>query len=96
MSLTLPTIHINGTSGRELREGYDTAADALHDFVDRWGAITFNARDYYVQDDAAFEKAREQREEIGRHIAAVREYLDAHREHLFECVSSHEALKATA
>jgi len=84
-----PTIHLNGTSERNLKEGYNAAADALEDFIERWGAVEFNARDYYVQDgwptaDTAYSEAREERDEMGAHIRAVQDYLQRIRESLYD------------
>lgn len=60
-TLTLPTVHMNGTPARMLLEGYDTAMEKLQDAMDAMSAIEFNARDYYVQGSDAFEKAREEK-----------------------------------
>jgi len=59
--MTLPTIHMNGTSAKMLLEGYDTAMEKLQDAMDSISKIEFNARDYYPQGPGAFEQAREER-----------------------------------
>ena len=82
MPLTLPTIHSNGTSANDLKAEYDAAADALYAFREAWQRITCNARDYYVQGPDAFTKARDERDDISRHIIAIGTYLDEIREHL--------------
>lgn len=79
----LPLVHLNGTRKKTLLDGYDQAADKLHDFIEAWGGIEFNARDYYPNGPEAWTAARDARDEMNRHIRAVREYLDAHREHLY-------------
>jgi len=83
MTITLPTVHLNGTSKTDLRAEYDAAADALHGFVQKWGAITCNGRDYYVQGPDAYGKARDEREAMGKNITEVINYLQAVREHLY-------------
>lgn len=80
---TLPTIHSNGTGVQTLRAGYDAAADALHVFVEAWGQIEFNARDYYIQGPDAYTAARDERDAMNAKIRDVRTYLDTIREHLY-------------
>lgn len=67
-----------------LLEGYSNAADALQDFIKAWGSIEFNARDYYVQGDSAFDDARTEREEISRKIRELRTYIDNHLRHIHD------------
>lgn len=45
--ITLPIVHLNGTSARDLTEGYWHAAVAVSDALAAIGKIEFNARDYY-------------------------------------------------
>lgn len=82
MPLTLPTIHLNGTSAKDLKAEYDAAADALVAFREAWQRITCNPRDYYVQGPDAYPKARDERDQIACHIVAIVDYLDEIREHL--------------
>jgi hypothetical protein len=78
MNITPPIIHLNGTSALNLLSDYAAADDAFFKFVDAWGQIQFNARDYYPKGPEYFEAARDHREEISRRIAEIREYLTAH------------------
>ena len=58
--MTLPTVHINGTSKKELMAGYRAQLDALEKALDsmRWNSP--NGRDYYPQGpDAINEAAKE-------------------------------------
>ena len=80
MNTPLPTIHLNGTSRQTLAQGYDAADDALYEFINAFGAIEFNARDYYVQGPEAWSAARDARDEINRKIRDIKQYIDAHRE----------------
>lgn len=82
--ITLPTVHMNGTGKKTLMEGYDGAADALLAFADAFGRIEFNARDYYVQGSDAYPKARDNRDAINLKIREIRDYIDAHREYLYD------------
>lgn len=77
---TNPTIHLNGTSGKDLEESYGNAADKLEDFCEAWGQIEFNARDYYVQGPEAYTAARKERDEAAAKIREVRAYLQRIRE----------------
>jgi hypothetical protein len=45
---TLPTIHLNGTSPKDLLDGYRNAMDAVGAAQAALCKIEFNARDYYV------------------------------------------------
>jgi hypothetical protein len=80
--MTLPTIHLNGTSRADLQSGWDNAAEKLHDFMEAFGSIEFNARDYYVQGPSAWTEASDARYDINRKIREIRDYIDAHRAHL--------------
>jgi len=81
-----PTIHLNGTSGETLTEGYLDAMDAISNAMRKLGAIAPHARDYYVQGDDAFHKVwtenaarvtmlQHVRTEIGELLAHVQEQL---------------------
>lgn len=45
--MTLPTIHLNGTSAKELTEGYHAARIAMERAITALAKVEFNARDYY-------------------------------------------------
>lgn len=83
-SLTLPSIHLNGTGKLTLTREYDAAAEALEEFKHKFGQITCHARDYYVQSPEAYPKARDERNKIWEHIEAVESYLNTIREHLYD------------
>jgi hypothetical protein len=78
MNITPPIIHLNGTRAFDLLHDYAAADDAFFKFVEAWGQIGFNARDYYPKGPEHFVAARDHREEISRRIAEIREYLTAH------------------
>jgi hypothetical protein len=78
MTITPPTVHLNGTSAKDLWEGYEAAYNAILAAQEALGKIEFNARDYYVQDSEAYSKARDHRIEQCKAIAQVEEYLLQH------------------
>jgi hypothetical protein len=78
MNITPPTIHLNGTSAKDLWAGYEAAYDAVRAAQEALGKIEFNARDYYVQDADAFTNARDHRNEQRQALAQVEEYLLQH------------------
>jgi len=73
MNLTTPTLHMNGTGYKMLSEGYAEAHDKLRDFVNAWGQIEFNSRDYYVNN--TWNAALAERQDIARKIKEIDEYL---------------------
>lgn len=82
--LTLPTVHLNGTARERLFSDYNNAYRFLCVASDSFADIEFNARDYYVQGDNAFYKARTERDCARAHIGALKTYLEAHLLHLSE------------
>ena len=73
MSLTVPTVHLNGTSRDTLLEGYIAALDALRLAREALQAAAPNARDYYVQAGDTFCLAQNQH---FVRLARLRETLD--------------------
>lgn len=84
MTLTLPSIHLNGSSREMLASGYHDAYRKLIEFRNAFAAIEFNARDYYVQGPTAFSQARTQRDCEHQRIGQLMTYLEAHLIHLGE------------
>jgi hypothetical protein len=70
-----PTIHLNGTSPERLFEDYHKASLAVDAAIDALASIEFNSRDYYPQDNKAFELARAQRVEQFIKLRDVRDEL---------------------
>ncbi len=77
MSLPIPTVHWNGTSGKALYAEYAHAADKLQDAIDALHEATLNARDYYPQGPSAFNAAREHRIKMTESLGLVFEDLIA-------------------
>ena len=55
--LTLPTIHLNGTSAEALMEGYQKAYEAVSDSILVVARAYPNGRDYYPQGNEALPAA---------------------------------------
>lgn len=64
--LTKPSIHLNGTSGESLREGYEKAIAAVDAAIEAVAQASPNARDYYPQGNTAFGAADDE------HVARMR------------------------
>ena len=82
--LTLPTVHLNGTSRQMLSEGYGNAYRALQQAIRAFKEIEHNARDYYVAGPVAWPQATTQRNVMRSHLRSVQQYLEAHLMHLGE------------
>lgn len=78
MNITAPTVHSNGTGYQDLWNGYEAAYDAVRAAQDALRKVEFNARDYYVQGNEAYSKARDHRIEQQQALAQVEEYLLQH------------------
>lgn len=74
---TLPTVHMNGTSAKMLREGWEKLYVSLYAVQDAAKAMEFNARDYYPQGNHAWEAARDELSEMLQSVDAVRVKVEA-------------------
>lgn len=82
MTITLPTVHLNGTSREMLLDGYTEAYRKLIEFREAFARIECNARDYYVQGPDAYPRARNLRDAQFQHIVDLMRYLESHLLHL--------------
>ena len=57
---TAPTLHLNGSSYERLFELHAEAAEALRRALNKLADAAPDERDFYVQEDGAFIKARDQ------------------------------------
>lgn len=80
--MQLPIVHLNGTSHRELTEGYEAAYRSVLAAVDSVRGIEFNARDYYPAGPEAWETATNERFEVLGKLAEVERFLVEHLKHL--------------
>ena len=72
----VPTIHLNGTNGEELKAEYYAAHKAIDAAVEALAAATLNARDYYVQSADAYYQARDERAEAFDKFRQVQDYVE--------------------
>jgi hypothetical protein len=70
-TLTIPSIHLNGTSRDALVEGYCDAIDALHDAGRKLAASYPNGRDYYIQGQEAVQLAMAEHETRMRKLKEI-------------------------
>jgi hypothetical protein len=73
-TLAAPTVHNNGTGGRELAEAYAAAANAINDAMTAARATAPNMRDFYVQQyggEDNFKAAREAHDDRLERLAAL-------------------------
>jgi hypothetical protein len=79
--MTLPTIHTNGTSARELARGYSNARLAVQEAIEILSKVEFNARDYYPQGQDAWNAAVRERSDTFDKLRSVTGELYALEEH---------------
>ena len=68
-----PTIHLNGTGATTLIAGYEDALAAMRVAIEKMADAGPNARDYYVQNLAAFTQARQEHQ---ARLTALRQVQD--------------------
>lgn len=73
--LTPPTVHLNGTGAQSLVESYDKAARAVQQALEECVQSAPNARDYYVQGNEAYVKARDEHDNRMSALRKVRDEL---------------------
>ena len=76
MTAIAPTIHLNGTSGKDLWKEYHTAYTAIDAAIDALYSATCNGRDFYVQGPAAFSQARSERDAALAKLREVKSYTE--------------------
>ena len=59
-TILAPTLHLNGSSYERLYELHAEAADVLRIALDKLAEAAPHGRDFYVQEDDAYSKARDQ------------------------------------
>jgi hypothetical protein len=80
--MMLPTIHMNGTSGRALLEGYCDAISAVHAALEALARVAPHSRDYYPQGPDACSTANLEHEDRKRALVSVLNDLQALAEHV--------------
>jgi hypothetical protein len=67
---------MNGTGAKMLRDGYDSAVDAVMAAEDAMKRIEFNARDYYVDGPEKWSAARDEFADMMENLQRVRMKLE--------------------
>lgn len=80
-SMIHPTIHLNGTSKRDLLRQWEEASNALRASLTKMGDAMPHDRDYYPQGPHAGPEARRQHIEHMNAIRAAMLYLESLAEH---------------
>lgn len=80
--MTLPTIHLNGTSVESLLEDNDKAYRALDLALSAMRQSAPNGRDYYPQSPSAINSAIDEHQERMRKVYEVMKELETMGEHL--------------
>ena len=73
----LPTIHLNGTSGAELRDGFIEAYHSLSAAQEAMQKCFPNGRDYYPQPPDNFPMARQEHAERIQRLEALKVEMHA-------------------
>jgi hypothetical protein len=77
MKVYPPTVHLNGTAGKDLLREYKLLYRSVCTSIECLADATCHGRDYYVQEDGNFALAQDQRREMFRHLEEVRDYAIA-------------------
>lgn len=73
MKVAVPTVHLNGTGGKQLQTQLHAQATAIQAAIDVIANNAPHGRDYYVQDGDAYSVARAQHD---ARLAALRKILE--------------------
>lgn len=73
--MTVPTIHLNGTSGERLADAYASAAAAIEVALEALRETAPNGRDYYPQGPDAMESAIREYQARDRALRAMMDDL---------------------
>jgi len=73
---TIPTIHLNGTAGEDLKQEYYAAYKAIDAAIDALQTATFNGRDFYPQGSHAYSQARTERDATFEKLCQAHSYVE--------------------
>jgi len=73
---TIPTLHLNGTSKTDLRDGYAAAYDAINNAIDALAKAESNGRDFYPQGPDAFYQHRKERQTAFDSLRSAHKYVE--------------------
>lgn len=88
MTVVLPTIHMNGSSGERLLEDTEAACRAVVVAIDALCAAAPNARDYYPQGPTAWPAADDAHRARLAKLIEVRNELNALHEGIYDQVEA--------
>jgi hypothetical protein len=71
----VPTVHLNGTGGQDLRREYQAAYRATKNAIEMLCNATCNGRDYYPQEVGAYSQAYAERQAALKKLYEVEDYL---------------------
>ena len=74
--LSIPTVHMNGTSKNELLDQLSSVYEALDNVLDVMRNASPNGRDYYTQEHGSFEKAVTEHRHRALKVYAVRDEVE--------------------
>lgn len=80
--MTFPTLHLNGTSAKDLLEGFERAYAALHDAQAALAQTAPNGRDFYVQQPGSYEKALIEHSRRMKQLRDVSDEVEALSQHV--------------
>ena len=80
-SVTLPTIHLNGTDAADLEAQYRAVRHVISMAIQTLGHATCNARDFYPQAPGAWQRAQDERAEAFRLLQLVSNYVEQWENH---------------
>jgi hypothetical protein len=72
---TFPTLHLNGTSKNDLRDGYADAYDAIDKAIKALANAELNGRDFYPQGPSAYSQARSERDAAFAQLRQAHQYV---------------------
>lgn len=83
---TLPTFHLNGTGAESILNEYKEVCFAIQKAMDALAKTTCHPRDFYVQPQGSWERAKAGRDEAFRKLKEVQDYAAAWTESAFDHV----------
>jgi hypothetical protein len=72
----IPTVHLNGTSGADLKREYLSAYEAIDNAIEALAGATLNARDFYPQGADAYSQARAERDAAFAKLREAQVYIE--------------------
>ena len=93
-TLTIPTVHLNGSGGTSLVDGYRDAVDQLQLALDTLAHTAPHGRDYYVNGPDVYTMARSEHEARLTALLTVQEELRTLAHGVYDQVRDRKARRA--